>query len=444
MSYFFFLLVTATVFIRPGEIIPELLGLSIYEALILACFVLALPELMHYLTSGSWVSKPSTCCVFGVLAALVVAEVISFSFGEAWSAGFFFAKVVVYYLLLVSVVNTPDRLRWFMFWLVWFAGILTTVAVLQFYQVIHLPTLRPLRDVDFDVTTGQQVYIYRLQGSGVFQDPNELCLILAALVPLCLYQLTNRRLGVARVFALAPLALFLFAIGITKSRGGFLALIVGLGAMTWCRFGGKRTLKIAALGLPVLFLAFAGRQTSISATSGTGQSRVQVWSDWLYDFKHAPFFGKGLELKEERPENPDPAGQDVKLAAHNSFLHAFAQLGFAGGLMFLGAFYLALAALYRLKSDDTEITDPEMRRLHPYLFGTLAAFVMGMMSLSLCYVIPTYLMLGIAVAYVRVTPACSLAPPVCLSQKTVGRVAFAGVVFLAGMYVFVRVFINWA
>jgi len=444
MSYLLFILVTGTIFVRPGEIIPDLLGLSIYEALILACCVMALPELLHYVTSGSWMSKPSTCCVFGILAALVMAQLVSFTLGEAWSTGVFFAKVVVYYLLLVSVLNTPERLRGFLFWLVWFAAILTVLTVLQFYQVIHLPTLRPLRDVDFDMTTGQQVYIYRLQGSGVFQDPNELCLMLAAVVPLCLYQLSNRRWGPARVIWLAPLFLFLFAIGLTKSRGGFLALVVGLGAMTWCRFGGKRTLIIGALGLPVLFLAFAGRQTSISATSGTGQSRVQVWADWLYDFRHAPLFGKGMELKEERPEKPELLGEDVKLAAHNSFLHGFAQLGLFGGMVFLGAFYLALASLFRLKADWTEITDPEMRRLHPYLFGTLVTFIMGMMSLSLCYVIPTYLILGLAVAYARVTSFYSLLPPVCLSGKNVGRIAFAGFAFLASMYVFVRVFVNWA
>jgi O-antigen ligase len=246
------------------------------------------------------------------------------------------------------------------------------------------------------------------------------------------------------VIWLGPLLLFLFAIGLTKSRGGFLALLVGLGAMTWCRLGGKRTLIIGALGLPVLFLAFAGRQTSISATSGTGQSRVQVWSDWLYDFRHAPLFGKGMELREERPENAELLGEDVRLAAHNSFLHSFTQLGLFGGLLFLGAFYVALVSLYRLKSQWTQITDPELRRLHPFLFGTVAAFVMGMMSLSLCYVIPTYLILGLAVVYVRVTPCYSLLPPVCLSNKVAGRVALAGFVFLAGMYVFVRVFINWA
>jgi hypothetical protein len=444
MSYVLFILVSATIFIRPGEIIPDLVGLSIYEALILACLVMSLPELMHYLTRGPWTSKPITCCVFGILGAIALSQLAALNVADAWRCGIFFAKIVVYYLLLVSVLNTPERLRGFVFWLIWFAAILTIVTVLQFYQVIHLPTLRTLRDVDFDMNTGQQVYIYRLQGSGVFQDPNELCLMLAAVVPLCLYQLTDRRWGVARVIWLAPLLLFLFAVSLTKSRGGFMALVVGLGAMTWCRFGGKRTLIIGALGLPVLFLAFAGRQTSISATSGTGQSRVQVWSDWLYDFRHAPLFGKGMDLKEERPENAELLGEDVKLAAHNSFLHSFAQLGLFGGMVFLGAFYFALASLYRLKSDWTEITDPELRRLHPYLFGTMSTFVMGMMSLSLCYVIPTYLILGLAVAYTRVTPFYSLKPPVCFSKKIAGRVALAGFAFLAGMYVFVRVFINWA
>ncbi len=444
MSFFLFILVNATLFLRPGEIIPELLGVSIYEGLILSCFLFSLPELLHYLLSGSWDAKPITLCVVGILGAIVVSQLAGLKLEEAAKSGVFFLKVLVYYLLLVSVVNTPVRLRRFVFWLVWFTALLSLVTVLQFHEVIQLPTLKVLKDVDIDMATGQPLIIQRLQGTGIFQDPNELCLMGAAILPLCWYQLANRRAGLSRVLWLAPLLLFLYAIGLTKSRGGFLALLAGLGVVLWCRLGPRKTLALAALGLPVVFLAFAGRQTSLSASNGTGQERIQVWRDWLFEFLHAPLFGNSMEVKDQTEEKLELPGADVKLLAHNSYLQGFADLGLIGGLLFLGAFYIALASLNRLRSKQTQITDPELNRMHPYLFGTVAAFALGIMSLSLCYVIPTYLILGLAAAYVRVTPHFSLAPPVRMSGPVAGRVAIAGLVFLAGMFVITRLFINWA
>src|SRR5439155_23654413 len=110
MAFVLFLLVNATLFLRPAEIIPEWQGVSLYEYLIIACFVFALPDILTHLTGRALEVQPITLCVFGVLAAVVLAQLPSLNLGEAWRTGFFFFKVVVYYVLLISVVNTRPRL----------------------------------------------------------------------------------------------------------------------------------------------------------------------------------------------------------------------------------------------------------------------------------------------------------------------------------------------
>lgn len=442
MSYFLFLLVNAVLFLRPAEVFPELRGISFYEYLIIACFLFALPEVLRALFSSRFDSQPVTLCVLGVLVGVVLSHLATVNLGEAARTGIYFLKVVVFYVLLVSVVNTSQRFRSYLRWVVIFCTVLTTMTVLQYYEVIDYQALKPLTDTDRDPITGDVVSLQRLQGTGIFQDPNEFCLMQAVAIPLALFQLTRRRAGVGRILWLGPLGLFAYAIALTHSRGGFLAFLAGLGALVWSRYGTRKTVLIGIAGLPVLLVAFAGRQTDFSASKGTGQSRVQIWSDWLMDFRKTPVFGKGMDLEKPDETKAIVYRDEFKPVAHNSYLHAFAEMGLFGGMFFLGAVFMAVVTLYRYQSSAIRILDPELERVLPFLFGTVMALAVGMLSLSLCYVIPTYLVLGLATAYMRITPVYPPLPALRLDAKRLGQIVALSGAFLASTYVFVRLFIN--
>lgn len=444
MDFFFFLLVNAVLFLRPAELLPALGTTPLYEYAILACAAASLPAVFRLLARPLG-AQPITVCVVGLLPVIVLTHLAGRDAGEAGRAGVYFFKVLVYYALFVSVVNTPARLRAFIFWLVCFAAVYTAVNVLQYLGVIDLPTLKAeLKDTEYNPQSGEEVYHSRLQASGIFQDPNELCTMLAAVVPLVLYRLTNPDGSVLRVLWAGPLALFLYAITLTQSRGGFLALLGGLGAYLVTCYGWRRAAVLGLAGLPVAFVLAGGRQGDLSAMSGTGQSRVQIWSDWLMEFRYHPLFGKGmLEGTEAKPKEERGRGEH-KLVAHNSYLHAFADLGFLGGTLFLGAFVFALWGLGRLGAPRAVILDPGMRRLHPYLVGSVAAFAVGLLSLSFNYMVPTYLILALAMTFLQVTPAWPPAAALRFDGRAVGRLALASVGFLAFTYVFVRLFIRWA
>jgi len=440
MSFFLFLLVNATLFLRPAEVVPELLGWPIFNFLIISCFVIALPEIFAYLSEQTLDAQPITLCVLALLVLVGVSSLANLEVEQAASAAFEFFKVVMYYMLFVSVVNSEQRLRRFVLWLLVFCFVLTTVAVLQYHEIIKLPTLSSaLLDTDIDRGTGLEVRIRRLQGSGFFQDPNELCMILAALIPLGLYGASDRRAGLLRLFWLGELLLIAYAIALTQSRGGLLALLAGLGAVGIARFGARQTVALAALALPLLMVAYGGRQTEFTPSEGTGLSRVQVWSDWMTEFRASPVLGNGMTMKDEQII----PGQEVKLLAHNSYLQGFADLGVIGGMLFLGAFYLAVWTMFRIRRGYVQIVDPEMEKLHPFLLGTVVAYSVGMFSLSICYVMTTYMMLGLAAAFARVAATCPSLPLLRFDGKVLGRFALAGFSFLACLYVFIKVFIRW-
>jgi O-antigen ligase len=172
--------------------------------------------------------------------------------------------------------------------------------------------------------------------------------------------------------------------------------------------------------------------TTISSQEGTGQSRIQLWSDALIYFRESPLFGIGM----------DNFSQFSSHVAHNSFIHAYTELGILGGTLFLGAFYFAIRGLYERRSPSTEI-DPELQRLHPFLMGMLIAYTIGICFLSRNYIVPTYMFLGLAIVYMRLHSAQTANPILTWNRFVWPRLAGISVCFFVGASVFVRLFVNW-
>lgn len=451
MAQFLFILVNATLFIRPAEIVPDLYGWPIYNYLILACLAFALPNILEQFRQRAFETRPITLCVLGLLLAVVLSHVSQLEFELAAEKGFEFFKVVVYYLLLVGLINTPARLRRFLLWLTAFSVVLTLVAVLRYHGVLELSLPPPpppksgskgseqtnqafVEERIQDQHTGDVTIINRLRGTGIFQDPNDLCLVLVVGILLSLYWLSTPRTGELRIAWLGPLILFAYALYLTQSRGGFLCLLAGLSTLFLALYGWRKSLWVGIAVLPALFLLFAGRMTTLSTEEGTGQTRIQIWSDGLLAFRGAPLFGIGMEKY----------GDVLSKVAHNSFIHCFTELGVFGGTLFVGVFYIALWTLLRFHQVRAYVYLPDQRELLPFLLAIIAAYAVGLLSLSRSYVVPTYLILGLATVYAKITVVYPPLPSLRVDMRLVQRLAVVGVCFLAASYVFVRVFTRWA
>ncbi len=326
-------------------------------------------------------------------------------------------------------MDSPARLRTFLFWMLVFAAVTVALAVLQFHGAITLPNLDQTIDHAHDVATGQDVNFVRLAGSGIFHDPNDLGVLISVAFLLGLYWLLDHRQGPARFLWVGPLMLFLYAMSLTQSRGALLALLAGLAVFFVVRFGWRIAAVVGLFAVPALFLFLAGRQTDLSTEAGTGQQRIQIWSDGLMLMREAPLFGVGKDVYKEQ----------LGHVAHNSYLQTFVELGVFGGMLFLGAFYLAGEQLLRLgNTRKYVITDPEMRRLYPYVCGLVAAWTVGMMSLTLCYILPTYTVLALATVFVRTAPASPPLPATRFDARLLGRLLLVAVGGFAALYLFVR------
>jgi len=109
----------------------------------------------------------------------------------------------------------------------------------------------------------------------------------------------------------------------------------------------------------------------------------------------------------------------------------------------LGAVCFALWTVYRVGSARFVILDPDLRRMQPYMLAVVAAYATGMLTLSRAFIVPTYMVLGLVTAYLRVA---AVYPALALPRfdwHVVRRLSMASVGFVAASYVFVRVFVRW-
>lgn len=431
LGFVLFLLVNAALFVRPAEIVPDLVGWNIYEILILACFALSFPAVLEQFSSKSLEERPVTVCVLGLFLAVVLSFLAQVDFANVFSQGVDFAKMVLYYVLFVGLVNTSARLRTFLFWMLVFATTTIALAVLQYHGYITLPNLNQTIDGAKDAATGADKHIIRLCGSGIFHDPNELGVLISVSVVLGLYWASDLSSGPARLLWLAPLALFFYAMSLTQSRGALLALLAGLTVFLVSRHGWRTALLLGVFLVPALFMSLGDRQTDLSTQEGTAQDRIQIWSDAVMTMRQAPLFGVGREV----------FAKQEGLVAHNSYLQCFVELGAFGGMLFLGAFYLATEPLLRLGDRRKYVVaDPEMSRLYPYVLGVVVSWAVGMLSLTLCYILPTYTILALATAYTRMVRSDPPLPTTRFDLRLLGRLLAVAVGGFAILYLFVRLF----
>jgi putative inorganic carbon (HCO3(-)) transporter len=430
MGYYLFILLTVTLLIRPAEIVPALMDLPIYEVLILACLSMSVPAVVSQFRKAALVARPITACVIGLLVSVVLSHLSHFAVGEARSSGTQFLKVLLFYLLLVGVVNTAARLRGYLLILTTCIFVLTGLALLQYHGWANIPALDAYheRQDEIDEETGEIVVLARLRSTGIYNNPNDLARIVGVGILLCIYWLGDRRSGPIRFVWLIPLVIFAHAMGLTYSRGGLLGLLAGLSVLVAVRLGPARAAALSAAGLPVLLMIAGGRLAKLDTTGGTGQHRIQLWSEGYALFFRSPVFGIGMDRYVE----------EVGYVAHNSFVHCFTELGLLGGTFFTGCFYISLWELYRFGLRPRPKLSPRLNRVRPYLLAIVACTVIGMMSSTRSYSIPSYMILGLVAAYFRIVDdACPGAAP-RLDTWMCKRIMMSSVTLFVLIHAYVR------
>ncbi|MBX9680589.1 MAG: O-antigen ligase family protein [Gemmataceae bacterium] len=452
MAFALFILVNAVLFTRPAEVVDSLQALPIYYVVMSACLVISLPAMLDALVRRNVYAHPAFICMAGFcVVALTSLFVNAKSLSEASDEGIELIKTFLYLVLFLALVDRPWRLRATIVFLTLFGMITASIALLHFFEIVRFSTIRVVKEL-LETPNGEML-VERLQFTGILQDPNEACVYLSMLCIYALHGLTDRASGIWRTLWIAPLALFLFAIAQTQSRGGLLALLVGLVVYWIYAFGGRKGLMVCLLGVPVVLVVFAGRQTQFSGAT-TGQTRIGLWSDWMDEFRNNPILGIGPKIKSageavgapaaSMDDDEKPQRAELKHLAHNSYLQSFSDTGLMGGILFLGAFTFAFFSMNRYASfQRVWILDPDSKRMHACIMGATAVYGMGMLTLTLNYIVVTFFALAVPIAFVNMIRTAPRIEDERLTLETGARTFAIAIAFLAFTYILVRLFRNY-
>lgn len=434
------LTVVATLFLRPADIIPALNTWPVYQFLIVCALLVSFRASFGQFAQPRLADQPVTACLLVLLLAVGISHV---SHGFIWGARasmYEVSKLLALYVLITGLVNTPRRLTFFIKWLTVAITIIAALALLDRFDYISIVALDSIQDHGSS-QGGHETFIERIRGTGIFQDPNDFGLILVTGLILCTSLLLAPRAGFLRYIWLVPAGVLLSALALTHSRGAMLSLLCAVPAAL-CYSRGGRWGGWLLLGLPLLSLVFSDRMTDVdSVYEGTGQSRLQIWSQSLAVWRQYPAFGLGEGL----------LADEIGMVSHNSFLHCYAELGTLGGTAFLASFLAAGLRLWSLRghhsdqgfADSAPQPSIELSRLSGFVFAALVAYAAGTLTISRQFVAPTYLILGLATAAAAQSVPARDVARWRIDNRFLLVTLLSSAGSLLAFYLAVRMFVRW-
>lgn len=359
-----------------------------------AAVCIAIAVAAHLFDSGirgrtPWATDRSLALAIALLGwALLTAPLSVWPSGSLELITGLFAKSIVVFVLVATLLDTTERLRRFAVALTVLSVPIALTAITHYVQGEFL---------------ARSVAVNRIQGfaAPLTGNPNDLALTLSMILPItaALAFLTRSRRAAALLAAVAVTQVI--AIVSTFSRGGFVALcvlaVVGL-ARRWHQ-GQHSTTALAAIALaaalPLCAPTYWRHLTTIAATradpTGSAQERIRDMKATTAVVARSPVLGAGigmnvLALNAER-------GSSWR-QVHNVYLQLAADLGVPGLILFVWLF----RCCWRATTITCTGATGGLRRLARGIRGGLLAFGVAALFHPVAYHFYFYTLAGMAVA----------------------------------------------
>jgi O-antigen ligase len=402
MLYLCLLVYVAAIYVRPAEIVPALVGVPIVDWLtVITLFVGAVALLLR---PRRFIPTPTDLCILGFWGAIVVSNLAWGWLGGAWLGFLNFMPVVFCYFLIRIAVETPGQLRVLLHLLVALNVMLAINGIVQYHTGIGLGGVEAI--------TAER----RIRGTGIFNDPNDLGMTLVMALAFVLACLSAKRAAFSqRLLWLLALLPLLAAIFYTNSRGTMVGLCAVFIAFAYVRFRMVTGTVAAVAGLFLLLAIGPARISAMDAGEESAQGRIEAWSEGLQMVKARPLSGVGYGRFTDFHNR----------VAHNSVVHAFAELGLLGAAWLIGCFY-AFFLTMRLLTRTAPQASTEHHWAVALALSGIGAVVCGLF-LSRQYTVVPYILLaaGSSLATTTVAETRPLWPRPLVHSSVV--VALAGV-----------------
>jgi O-antigen ligase len=381
MRYLLFVYVTLYI-IRPSEWIPGLLGTPLL--FLLSIVILAI--MMFSVATGqspNLLSGDEEKMMIGFIVAICFSHIShAYVGGVIDSVNNFLPCVIGFFLFLASVKNMK-QFDIFIMLLIILISFVAYEGIKQYTSGFAHGGLEPILQIteSFD---GEQGKLTRIRWYGVFNDPNDLGLLLILTIPFLINMLLNRHFFLSLVaFPLIGIALYY-----TNSRGSILAAVVTIMSYFIFRFKSKKGAFLGAILALLIIVVGPSRTGSISAEEESAQGRVEAWYEAYQMLKSNPLFGVGQGMFTDYHS----------LTAHNSFVLVMAELGVTGLFFFTGLLYYPYNWLwnYLVNPKYLDISKADLGVVSA-IYGSLTGVLVSMFFLSRAFVLIPYLSIAMAI-----------------------------------------------
>jgi putative inorganic carbon (HCO3(-)) transporter len=310
--FFGLVLFIGLLYVRPEDSFPVLTGMRL--TLIVSMVTLGSMLVQRSLHHERLRKTPLNVMLGGFALALVLSTWRLGTISDALEAAQDVGKLAILVLLVVNVVRTPREYR----------ALITVVLLCTLYVACY------------------SLYLYnqggamashegaRSQAVGLFANPNDLAVTLAAGAALVISRLLHTR-GLMRLVYVGAGAVMCWAVFLTQSRGGLLALVVVCVISVLFNAKNRKLALVAAIVLGLgLVGAASGRMTNFDTQEESAGSRFEFWANAIDLFVQNPVTGVGYQQFAEYNHG---------YLAHNSFVQCFVELGFLGYFFWVGIIY---------------------------------------------------------------------------------------------------------
>ena len=326
---------------------------------------------------GSVVKMPH----FRIMAVWVTIVFLSNLIKGNWDATtenlYRYFRFLIIFFSFALVIDSFRMLKWFLLFMIALTFALALQGIYQYHHGYGW--------------AGQPLgWLGRITWVGLWDGMNVLCLLYVISIPLIWQFLFGPWGKFWKIVMLAVTPYILYAIYLTNSRGGFMALMI----VVFLNFR-RRLASFSGVILGVLlFAAFItfkpSRFGDFNDSDDSAAYRIQMWQEAFEMVRYNPVMGIGK-------------GQFInytnKLIAHNSFLETMGETGMVGLLAWLSLLYISVRTLVQAKA---ALTDPQQLSLAEALLISILGYI-ATMTFVTCEFELMYVILALSMVVVRLS-----------------------------------------
>jgi len=315
------------------------------------------------------------CCLLG----MVILSTINVRWlGLSVAVAVEMAKCLILFLMVSVVLDSERKLGGFLCSVLFFTVVMCGLACLQ--------------RLGIDVFNVGMVGGNRIQGPGIFNNPNYLAYAAVYAMPVGIWLGFRQRNGFCRIAGLMALAVLVLTVVLTQSRGGVIAMVVVMSyAVVQRRSVRVRWVAgvLAAAGVFLLMKYGVVRMGTLGEMRGDAavMGRIDSWYAGFLMLKSSPLLGIGY-------------GQYLvyfRLAAHSSFVQVAAEAGLLGLFFWTGLLFHSFRGV-RLLMKEKAVSEEYLLTVE----GILLAYCMTGLFATMGLYITLFIACGLATAVQRI------------------------------------------